>query len=99
MAEVEQEDGVTKVLMLWPATAGVRIGSADATRLAALGVTNVALLRDGELVGMVLEGWAFGPVSSAEEIAGLVGGEAECRVLLPALDVAVSDANTIGGTR
>jgi hypothetical protein len=88
---------MAKVLMLWPATAGVRIGSAEASRLAALGVTNASLLRDDESVGLVLEGWAFDPASSAREIAGLVGGEADCRVLLTALDLAVSDANTIGG--
>ena len=88
---------MAKVLMLWPAKAGVRIGSAAASRLAALGVTNLALLSDSESVGLMLEGWAFDPVSSTREIAELVGGEAECRVLLPALDVAVTDANTMGG--
>lgn len=90
---------MAKVLMLWPATAGVRIGSGEASRLAALGVTNVALLRDTESVGMVLEGWAFDPVSSVREIAGLLAGGAKCRVLLPALDVAVANAQTMGGPR
>lgn len=90
---------MAKVLMLWPASAAVRIGSAEASRLAGLGVTHVALLRDGDTVGIVLEGWAFDPVASAREIAALVGDEAHCRVLLPALDVAVSDATMMGGPR
>ncbi len=88
---------MAKVLLLWPAKAGVRIGSAAASRLAALGVTNVALLSDSESVGLMLEGWAFDPLMSTREIAELVGGEAQCRVLLPALDMAVTDAGTIGG--
>jgi hypothetical protein len=88
---------MAKALMLWPATAGVRIGSVEATQLAALGVTNVTLLRDAESVGIVLEGWAFDPVRSAREVAAMVGGDAECRVLLPALDVSVSNANATGG--
>jgi hypothetical protein len=85
---------VAKALMLWPAKAGVRIGSTEAARLTALGVTNVTLLRDAETVAVVLEGWAFNPARSAPAAAAVLGDVSECRVLQPALDVAVSDADT-----
>jgi hypothetical protein len=88
---------MAKALMLWPAGAGVRIGSTEAARLAALGVTNVALLRDAETVAIVLEGWAFDPTRSARKAAEALGDAASCRVLQPALDMAVSNSNTMGG--
>ena len=88
---------MAKALMLWPAGAGVRIGSAEAAQLAALGVTNVTLLRDAETVAIVLEGWAFNPSRSARAAAAALGDATTCRVLEPALDVAVSNAESIGG--
>jgi hypothetical protein len=86
-----------RALMLWPAGAGVRIGSTEAARLAALGVTGVTLLRDAETVAVVLDGWAFSPSRSAQEAAALLGDASRCRVLHPALDVAVSNAGMTGG--
>jgi hypothetical protein len=88
---------MAKALMLWPAAAGIRIGSTEAARLAALGVTNVTLLRDAETVAVMLEGWAFNPPRSARAAAAALGDASRCRLLQPALDVAVSDANVIGG--
>jgi hypothetical protein len=88
---------MAKALMLWPAGAGVRIGSAEAAQLAALGITNVTLLRDAETVAIVLEGWAFNPARSVGAAAAALGDMSRCRVLLPALDVAVSSAATSGG--
>lgn len=88
---------MAKALMLWPAGAGVRIGSAEAARLGALGVTNVTLLRDGQTVAVVLEGWAFSPARSARAAAAALGNASECRVLQPTLDVAVSNVEGIGG--
>jgi len=88
---------MAKALMLWPVGAGVRIGSAEAAQLAALGITNVTLLRDAETVAIVLDGWAFNPARSAGAAAAALGDVSKCRVLQPALDVAVSNANTSGG--
>src|SRR5262245_38812316 len=88
---------MAKALMLWPVGAGVRIGSAEAAQLAALGVTNVTLLRDAETVAIVLEGWAFNPVRSARAAATALGDASRCRVLQPALDMAVSNAGAGGG--
>jgi hypothetical protein len=88
---------MTKALMLWPAGAAVRIGSTEAARLAALGVTNVSLLRDVDTVAVVLDGWAFNPARSARVAAAALGDVSRCRVLQPALDVAVSNAGLSGG--
>jgi len=84
-------------LMLWPARAPIRIGSAEAARLARLGVTNVTLLRDAETVAIVLEGWAFSPSRSARAAAAALGDATTCRVLEPTLDIAVSNAEMDGG--
>ncbi|MEX1072451.1 MAG: hypothetical protein WED86_02025 [Chloroflexota bacterium] len=89
---------MAKVLILWPANAAVRIGSAEASLLARLGVSTIALLRDAESVGIVLDGWAFDPVQSARAAAAALGSESECRVLLPALEVDVASATLTGGT-
>lgn len=89
---------MAKVLILWPANAAVRIGSAEASRLASLGVSTIALLRDADSVGIVLDGWAFDPVQSARAAAAALGGESECRVLLPALEVDVTNPTLTGGT-
>jgi hypothetical protein len=88
---------VAKALMLWPAGAGIRIGSTEAAQLTALGVTNVTLLRDAETVAIVLEGWAFNPARSAPAAAAALGDPSDCRVLQPALDVAVSYADASEG--
>ena len=88
---------MAKALMLWPARAGIRIGSAEAARLAGLGVTNVTLLRDTDTIAIVLEGWAFNPTRSARAAAAALGDATTCRVLEPALDVAVSNSEGFGG--
>ena len=88
---------MAKALMLWPARAGIRIGSAEAAQLAGLGVTNITLLRDADTIAIVLEGWAFNPTRSARAAAAALGDAMTCRVLEPALDVAVSNAESIGG--
>jgi hypothetical protein len=64
---------MAKVLILWPADAAVRIGSVEASRLAGLGVSTIALLRDADSVGIVLDGWAFDPLRSARAAAAALG--------------------------
>jgi len=90
---------MAKALMLWPVKADVRVGSTAAARLARLGVTSVALLRDDETVAIVLDGWAFDPARSARAAAAALGDASLCRVLQPALDVAVSSPSTTGEDR
>jgi hypothetical protein len=85
-------------LMLWPGSVGIRLGSIEAASLTALGVTNVTLLRDADTVAVVLEGWAFNPARSASAAVAALGDVRDCRVLQPALDVAVSNADAGNGT-
>jgi hypothetical protein len=61
------------------------------SELARLGVTNVALLRDEQTIGIVLEGWAFDPALSAPAAAEAVGAVG-ARALHPVLHMAVSAA-------
>jgi hypothetical protein len=56
------------LLVLLPAGEGeLSLGPAAAGRLAALGVTRVAVLRNNETLGFMLEGWAFNPGRSARQ--------------------------------
>ena len=59
--------------------------------LARLGVTNVALLRDGQALGIVLEGWAFDPKRSSRAAAEALGART-ARTLHPVLQMAVASA-------
>jgi hypothetical protein len=59
--------------------------------LAQLGVSNVALLRDEQTVGLVVEGWAFDPHGSARALVdALAGPKAHARTLHPLMELAVS---------
>ena len=63
--------------------------------LARLGVSNLALVRDRESVGIVLEGWLFDPArSGAAAVRGLAAGG---RALHPVLQMAVSTAAAPSG--
>ena len=66
----------------------VELGSAVAGRLASLGVTNLAVYRDGDILCLVLEGWAFDPSSSAAA-ASAIGLEPEARTLRPVIQSAL----------
>jgi hypothetical protein len=59
-------------------------------QLARLGVSNLALVRDRDTVGIVLEGWLFDPArSGAAAVCGLAAGG---RALHPVLHMSVSTA-------
>jgi hypothetical protein len=65
------------------------------SQLARLGVSNVALVRDPQTVGIVLEGWLFDPTrSGTAALSGLASGG---RVLHPVLHMAVSTASAPSG--
>ena len=68
-------------------------------KLARLGVTTVALVRDGSTAGLVLEGWAFDPASAAEAACAAAGVCAGVRTLRPLAELAVSPASFEGGVR
>ena len=64
--------------------------------LARLGVTSVDVLRDRQVVGVVLEGWLFDPARSARAAAKAVSTTTAVRTLCPLLHMAVSAANQGG---
>ena len=65
--------------------------------LARLGVTSVAVARDSEAIGVVLEGWLFDPARSAGAAASAIAGSGRARVLHSVLQMAVSTAQSEGG--
>ena len=59
-------------------------------QLARLGVSNLAVVRDRQTVGIVFEGWLFDPArSGAAAVCGVAAGG---RALHPVLQMAVSAA-------
>lgn len=61
-----------------------------ATRLAAIGVTSVALLRDDETTAVVVEGWAFDHRRAAREAAATIApGRTDVRILPPVLQTSL----------
>jgi hypothetical protein len=71
----------------------VAITARMADELARLGVTSIAICRDGRTLGIVLEGWAFDAGSADEAARALVDAPHNGRVLLPAVQLAVSGAH------
>jgi hypothetical protein len=58
-------------------------------RLASLGITSVAIVRDETTVGFVLEGWAFDPARAWEAVLAVVGARDGVRTLEPLAQMAV----------
>ena len=80
------------VVVVLPASeAQPALQPAAVSELAGLGITNVALVRDDSLLGLVLEGWAFDPESSSQAVEALVTEPgAPVRTLHPLLQMGVS---------
>ena len=77
----------------------VSLGPETLRQLAGLGVTDLAVLRDEQIVGLVLQGWAFDPEQSAEALQMLVTTSGDARTLLPLSQASVSPAQAIGVAR
>ena len=85
------------MLVLLDAKAEFSVRQDVVEKLATLGVTSIAVVRDSETVGVVLEGWLFDPARSAGAAASAVGATARARILHPVLQMAVSTAHSPGG--
>jgi hypothetical protein len=85
------------MLILLDARAEFSVRQDVVEKLARLGVTSIAVVRDAETVGVVLEGWLFDPARSAGAAASAVGAIARARALHPVLQMAVSTARSPGG--
>ena len=86
------------VVLLVPAGPDeVALGAAAMNVLSRLGVTSVALVRDEETVGIVLEGWAFDVSRAGEAAAAVAPAGRLLRTLGPLVQMAVSPATNRGG--
>jgi hypothetical protein len=85
-------------LILPGGTDGFALDEDAAARLAGLGVTRVSLLRDEEAVAVVLEGWAFDPEQSSDEVQiALLGRAGSARVLRDLAQVNLTGGAARGG--
>ena len=71
-----------------------RLEPAGLEKLARLGITNVALLRDASVAGLVLEGWAFDPRDAPRAASAVAGAGGDIRTLEPLAQMAVSAASS-----
>ena len=79
------------VVLLVPSPAQeLSLGPETVRQLAALGVTDLALLRDEHTVGLVLQGWAFDPQQSEAALHTLMAATEATRTLLPLSQASVS---------
>ena len=85
------------MLVLLDGQADVSVRQDVVDELARLGVTSVAVVRDSDTVGVVLEGWLFDPARSAGAAARAIAATARARVLHPLLQMAVTTAQSEGG--
>ena len=88
------------VVVLFPAAhAEPMLEPAALEELGKLGVTNITLVRDSSVAGLVLEGWAFAS-DDAHRAVRAVGGAIEgVRTLQPLVQMGVSPAAVLGGDR
>jgi hypothetical protein len=88
------------VVILFPASdEEPRLRPAALEKLARLGITSVALLRDTSGAGLVLEGWAFDPRDAPQAASAVAGAHEGLRTLEPLAQMAVSAASSQGGLR
>ena len=84
------------VVALFPVGDEPRLEPAGLEELARLGVTNVALLRDSSLAGVVLEGWAFNPRDAHRAVRAVTGASVGVRTLQPIVEIGVSPTTDLG---
>lgn len=79
------------LLVLMPSGKKACLGSDAMAALGRLGVTSVALVRDEHLLGVVVEGWAFDPIGSAEAVlAAVADRNPRARTLQPVMEMSLS---------
>jgi hypothetical protein len=89
---------VAMVVVLFPVSdEEPRLRPAALEQLAALGVTNIALFRDTEVAGLVLEGWAFDLRDAPRAACVVAGADTELQMLEPLVQMAVSSRQETGG--
>ncbi len=76
---------------------GLTLGQAAVEAFARLGVTSVSLVRDEQIAGVILEGWAFDGRRADAALAALGVTPGEARTLQPVVQMAVTSAAIEGG--
>jgi hypothetical protein len=92
-----KEQNVAMMVLLIECDGELCLAPGFASELAQLGVTNIALVRDDQTVGVVVEGWLLDPALSAGAVANVVGARSGVRTLHPVMEMAVSNAAHQGG--
>jgi hypothetical protein len=85
----------TIVVLVEGGRPGVTLDPSAMAALAELGVTSLTLVRDGEAVGVIVEGWAFDAESFAAAVGALGADRIGTRVLFPVSQTAVSASSTL----
>lgn len=82
------------LLVLLPAGAKTCLRSDAVSALARVGVTSVVLVRDERSIGVVVEGWAFDPIGSAEAVMAAVSGRSRrARTLHPVMEMTLTQGD------
>jgi hypothetical protein len=82
------------LLILLPAGATACLRSEAVPALARIGVTSLALVRDERSTGVVVEGWAFDPIVSAEAVIAAVSEPSEqARALQPVMEMTLTQGD------
>jgi len=84
------------VVLLEASDAEFSVRPEQVAQLARLGVSNLALVRDADTVGIVLEGWLFDPARSVDAAAAALGADGAAKSLQPVMHMAVTSAATEG---
>lgn len=80
------------LLVILPAGANARLQPEAVSELARLGVTNLAVVRDDRSIGVVVEGWGFDPVGSAESVLSAICGRRRgVRTLRPVMELTLAN--------
>lgn len=80
------------LVVLLPGGTTACLRSDAVAALARIGVTSIALVRDDRSIGVVVEGWAFDPLASAEAVIAAVSSRRRgARALQPMMEVALTE--------
>ncbi len=82
------------LLVLLPAGTTTCLRPDAVSALARIGVTSVALVRDETSTGVVVEGWAFDPIGSAEAVIAAVSARGRrARALQPVMEMQLTQGD------
>lgn len=79
------------LVVMLPAGANARLHPDVVMDLARLGVTSLAVVRDDRSIGVVVEGWGFDPIGSAEDVLSAICGRSRrARTLRPVMEMTLT---------